>query len=118
MLNLFITFLALPVVHGSPVQVMIPLASLESSWDWRDMKPFKDKSLAELDIKMSKSQDREDIWLAENWFYNINNATIVESGAYNGYDLSNTYFYEHFAHWNIIHIGDISCCIPLCNFLL
>eukprot|EP01041_Mallomonas_annulata_P003373 gene3373-6673_t len=53
---------------------------------------------------ISTSQDGEDVWAYENWFYGMDGGVILESGATDGLQISNTYMFEHFAGWHTIHI--------------
>ena len=54
--------------------------------------------------KLSRAQDKEDIWLYENWFYGKERGVIVESGALDGMLYSTTHLFEKWAHWTPIHI--------------
>eukprot|EP01041_Mallomonas_annulata_P009071 gene9071-18793_t len=52
----------------------------------------------------SLSQFKEDIWAYENWFYKMANGTILETGALDGHQHSNSYFFDTFLGWQSIHI--------------
>jgi hypothetical protein len=54
----------------------------------------------------SFAQDQEDVWLYENWFYGMTKGTIMESGALNGILFSNSHFFETFANWTAVHVGE------------
>lgn len=54
-----------------------------------------------------KSQFQEDVWLYEHWFYGIKDGIALESGAYQGLQMSNTYMFQNYAGWKSIHVeGD------------
>lgn len=53
---------------------------------------------------VSRAQDKEDVWAYENWFYGMENGTVLESGGLDGLEFSNSYFFENFAQWRAIHI--------------
>mmetsp|Transcript_27866 Transcript_27866/g.28127 ORF Transcript_27866/g.28127 Transcript_27866/m.28127 type:complete len:306 (+) Transcript_27866:39-956(+) len=55
-------------------------------------------------LKISYAQDKEDIWLYENFFYGKVNGVIIESGALDGYWFSTSSFFERFANWTAVHI--------------
>ena len=54
---------------------------------------------------IARAQYQEDIWAYENWFWNMSNGTMLESGALNGNWISTSFMFEKFANWRIIHIG-------------
>jgi FkbM family methyltransferase len=54
-----------------------------------------------------KSQFAEDVWLYEHWFYGIKDGIALESGAYQGLAMSNTFMFQNYAGWKSIHVeGD------------
>jgi hypothetical protein len=55
-------------------------------------------------VQLSKSQDKEDVTLYENWFYGKKEGLIVESGACKGIILSLSYMFEKYAKWNTINV--------------
>jgi FkbM family methyltransferase len=96
------------------LQVLYPLrffnaALLQEDFNWRTPGVY-DQNLADQSEKtrgyldISKAQDREDVWLYENWFYGVRNGIIVESGALDGFRFSNSYMFENFANWTAIHV--------------
>lgn len=57
--------------------------------------------------QVSSSQEQEDLWLYENWFYGMSNGVIMESGALDGVEYSVSHMFEKFANWNVIHVGKL-----------
>lgn len=53
---------------------------------------------------MYKSQYGQDKWLDQNIFRQKPNGTFVDIGAYDGLDISNTYYFERILGWNGICI--------------
>lgn len=93
------------------LSIKFPVSLLDSDSDWRSIRinRLEDsiKSSYLTDPSKFKAQDKEDLWLYENWFYGMKNGVIIESGALDGISLSTSYFFEHFANWTTIHIeGD------------
>jgi hypothetical protein len=79
----------------------------ENSRDWRVAAPESSQALLDKGgaySKLSRAQDKEDIWLYENWFYGKERGVIVESGALDGMLYSTTHMFEKFAKWTPIHI--------------
>lgn len=79
----------------------------ENSLDWRVAAPETSQSLINKGgeySKLSRAQDKEDIWLYENWFYGKERGVIVESGALDGMLYSTTHMFEKFAKWTAVHI--------------
>ena len=52
----------------------------------------------------TRSQDKEDIWLYENYFYGQSGGIVIESGALDGSFLSNSWFFEKYLNWTCIHV--------------
>ena len=48
---------------------------------------------------MYKSQYNQDGWLNTNIFNGKQNGVFIDIGAYDGLDISNTYYFEKFANW-------------------
>eukprot|EP01041_Mallomonas_annulata_P009317 gene9317-19343_t len=74
-------------------QSAIPISSLISS-----------KNAENIYGSISRSQDKEDIWAFENWFYGMGNGTILESGGLDGLEFSNSLMLERYAGWKAIHV--------------
>eukprot|EP01036_Dinobryon_divergens_P032024 gene32024-41531_t len=55
-------------------------------------------------FKYKRAQHQEDLYAYENYFYGMKNGMILESGAFDGYNLSSTFMLEKFAAWNSIHV--------------
>lgn len=54
-----------------------------------------------------KSQFAEDVWLYEHWFYGIKDGLLIESGAYQGVAMSNSWMFQRYSAWKSLHIeGD------------
>ena len=58
---------------------------------------------------LSVSQDREEVYIYENYFWGMRNGIVLESGALDGLLVSNSFFLEKYANWSAIHIGMIKC---------
>mmetsp|Transcript_1886 Transcript_1886/g.3001 ORF Transcript_1886/g.3001 Transcript_1886/m.3001 type:complete len:309 (-) Transcript_1886:89-1015(-) len=78
----------------------------DNSRIWRTTSPVYSDEIAQSNkyTKLSRAQDNEDIWLYENWFHGMTNGVILESGALDGIKYSTTFMFEHFAHWNTVHV--------------
>lgn len=70
--------------------------------DWRNCKGKS--QLSPHYFNYSRSQDQEDIWLYENWFFNIHGGVVMESGALDGLKYSNTYLFSKIGQYMAIHI--------------
>jgi hypothetical protein len=106
--------------------VHYPRAIYEGDTDWKHAS-HKSTTLSrkptEKYEQIARSQDQEDIMLYENWFYGVSNGIVIEvqlernyiychkitqSGALDGYSLSNSYMFERFANWTSVNIGKSS----------
>lgn len=79
----------------------------ENNQDWRVSAPVTSQALMNKGggyTKVSRAQDKEDIWLYENWFYGKERGVIVESGALDGMMYSTTHMFEKWAEWTSVHI--------------
>lgn len=92
------------------LQILFPVSiflnNTNSATSWSTTKPyFNDKSTAEV-FKYSKGQEGHEMdkWLYENMFYGIHNGIIVESGALDGLQYSNSFMYENALNWRSVHI--------------
>lgn len=56
------------------------------------------------DYVYSFSQDDEDVYLYENFFFGVENGVIIESGALDGKEFSNSAMFETYLNWTAIHI--------------
>jgi len=65
--------------------------------------------------QFSLAQSKEDIWLYENWYFNIENGVIMESGGLDGLTYSTSYLFEKYLNWTSIHIGKQTCNILKLN---
>lgn len=54
--------------------------------------------------KLKKAQHGEDLELYSKYFFGMENGLILESGAFDGVNVSTTYFFEKFAGWSAIHV--------------
>jgi FkbM family methyltransferase len=90
----------------SPITVQYPSSIFTHPWDWRETTPtFSSKLTKDTKyLEIGKAQDREDLWIYENWFYGMTNGTILESGALNGIQYSTSSMFEKFASWLAIHV--------------
>lgn len=50
------------------------------------------------------SQHGAEKWLHENYFFGIHNGLIVESGALDGLQYSNTFMFETHLNWQVVHV--------------
>lgn len=105
--EIFLSLLFNYVISKSSVIIHYPNSIFISHSNWREMKAIYDPKLTKSDeyLKVGRSQDREDVWIYENWFYGMTNGTILESGALNGETFSNSLMFERFSSWFTIHIG-------------
>ena len=79
----------------------------ENSRNWRVSAPATSEALMDKGggyAKVSRAQDKEDMWLYENWFYGKEGGVILESGALDGVMYSNSYLFEKWAKWMPIHV--------------
>lgn len=53
---------------------------------------------------MSHSQDREDVWAFERFFWQKRGGVVLESGAEDGLHASNSLFLQNFLLWHSILI--------------
>lgn len=107
---IFLILFVLNVNCKSPVVIHYPNSIFTTNNNWREMKPSFDNKLTKSDsyLKVGNSQDREDVWLFENWFYGMTNGTVLESGGLDGKTFSNSLFFEKYTSWFTIHIGIFS----------
>lgn len=54
--------------------------------------------------KYKKAQHGEDLELYSKYFFGMEKGLILESGAFDGVNVSTTYFFEKFAGWSAIHV--------------
>jgi hypothetical protein len=52
----------------------------------------------------SFAQDDEDVYLYENFFFGVENGVIMESGALDGKEFSNSAMFESYLNWTAIHV--------------
>lgn len=104
-LSIFLIFLPF-LIAKSPIVINYPSGIFTHPWDWRHTTPQYSTQLTkdESYLQISRAQDREDVWIYENWFYGMKNGTILESGALNGVQFSTSSMFEKFASWLAIHI--------------
>lgn len=80
---------------------------LSGKVDWRRSASYS-KALAAVPpaqyMKLKKAQHGEDISLYERHFKGKEKGLILESGAFDGYNVSTTLFFEKFAGWSAIHV--------------
>lgn len=94
-------------IDAAPIAIQYPSSLFTHPWDWRETTPTFSSKLAKDDtlyLQIGKAQDREDVWIYENWFYGMRNGTILESGALNGLLYSTSFMFETMSSWLAIHV--------------
>jgi FkbM family methyltransferase len=80
---------------------------LSGTIDWRRTATYSDE-LAAIPASQyrtfKKAQHAEDIDLYERYFKGKEKGLILESGAFDGYNVSTTLFFEKFAGWSAVHV--------------
>ena len=98
--------------HANYLQINYPMSAFnESLIDWKKSAKFNRNLEVETTKngtwkQFSHAQDKEDIWIYENWFFGMENGLIIESGALNGDIFSTSYMFEYYFNWAAIHIGN------------
>lgn len=100
-----------PKDFPSALQINYPLSHFHEDYkkDWRNPGEYDDKfALDNLEkrkwVSIARSQDQEDVWLWERYFYGVKNGVVMESGALDGNLFSNSVLFEKFANWTTINV--------------
>jgi hypothetical protein len=105
--NMLFLFLSYLTISHCTITVNYPSDAFTHPLIFQNYKVSFSKSLAKQTsyVDLSRAQDREDIWIYENWFYGMEHGVILESGALDGVKYSTSHMFEKFASWRPLHIG-------------